>query len=139
MPRARVWPVTGFQGVSLTPLSRVYFNGLPITQEGIAGVTYAVREFNDGSPSPTVNKVPLNVDTTVFDAFEGNLPGSPDNPDPRWKLDLIGYNFGPTIPPTCFPTADEYWVIFIFTPTSGSPFVEICRATILSNMVGTLP
>jgi hypothetical protein len=130
MPQARVWRTSGFQGVPLTPLSRVYFNGLLITQAGIQGITYSVQQLNDGNPQTIVTPTPLVVANTVYNAAQG----TPANPDPRWKGSSQGFNFAPTIPPSAFPTADDYWVACCFTPTSGFPFVQLIRATIITNL-----
>jgi hypothetical protein len=135
MPKARVWPFTGFQNVPATPLSRVLFNGIPITQASISAITYTVKQFNEGEPAVTAAKTPLVINEVVFNSLQGNVT----NPDPRWTKDGIGFNFAPTVPPAAFPEADEYWVVFVFTPTSGYPFVQICRATILPNLVGAVP
>jgi hypothetical protein len=136
MPTAKVFRTSGFQGVPLTPLSRVKFNGLPITQAGISAISYFVKRLNQGMPVDVSGPTGLNPALVVFDPdAQGNLKGSPLNPDPRWDRDQIGYNFAPSIPPQDFPIGDdEYWLAFAFTPTSGFPFVQIVRAVIISNL-----
>jgi hypothetical protein len=134
MPTARVFHTSGFQGVPLTPLSRVLFNGLPLTVEGTSGIVYFVKRLDNGVPLAVAGPTSLSPSAVLFDAVAGNLKGSPGNPDPRWDKDLTGFNFAPTIPPTDFAEADEYWITFAFTPSSGYPFVQIVRATIISNL-----
>jgi hypothetical protein len=136
MPHAKVFRTSGFQGVPLTPLSRVKFNGLNITQAVISEITYLVRRLNQGNPIEVSGPIQLIPSLVVFDPDQfGNLPGSSENPDPRWTRDTIGFNFAPTIEPNDFPVGDdEYWIAFAFTPTSGYPFVQIVRAVIISNL-----
>lgn len=126
MPRARVWTFSGFQLVGATLLSRVFHNGVPITKAGLNGITVTVKRFNAGdTPAVTYGPAPLVVANTVFDVYQT---------DARWTQDTIGYNFAASIPNTAFPEDDEYWVAFVFDPTSGTDFLQLCRGTILPNL-----
>lgn len=128
MPRARVWTLKGIQGVPLAAMARVRHNGALITQAAISSVSVTIQRYNGGD-TEEITPPSLTVAGTVFDALQT---------DDRWTADDTGYNFLATIAGEYFADPDEYWIVFVFNPTSGGDFVVICRATILPNM-GALP
>lgn len=126
MPEARIWPIKGVEQQSLPILVRVQHDGANITQEGINAITYTVIRHNKstGAATTIVDGVSIDKTTTVFDMLQTA---------PRWKLDNTGYNFAFTVPAASFPGPDIYFVEFLFTPATGSPFVVPCEGPVESR------
>ena len=124
MPKARVWPFSAFVDQACPLLFRIEHNGENITQSAISSISVVVKRVNDGSPVATYGPATVTVGTAVFDTLQT---------DGRWEEDDEGYNFICTIPAAAFPEIDECFVTFVFTPASGTPFVVVCRGTVIGN------
>jgi len=124
MPKARIWPIKGYEQTDLPILARVLHNGVAVTQSDISSIACKVLRYNrsDGSVSTTSTPT-VTVSDAVSDALQT---------DARWEKDNTGYNFSHTVPASAFPAEDEYTVVYSFTPASGSVFRVVSRGWMIS-------
>jgi hypothetical protein len=126
--KARYGYVEGFANVGVTLMNLVTQNGIACTPGSINGITRTTWQENGGNPLAIEADTALVVANTLFASIQG-ANGS----DPKWKTDLIGYNFLDVVPPTSFPAKDRYTVSYAFTPALGQPFAVPWKVVILSN------
>lgn len=112
MPRAKRHSAVVFQESGNSLLGRIEgLNGQPITQASLTSIIYEVTDLSDESQVKTGT---VTIANAVHDSLQ--TPSI----DPRWTVDLIGFNFEFSNLRTDIPNPKRAYLFeFLFEPASG--------------------
>lgn len=130
MAKAMIWKrLEGWESTAAQVLARIKHNSAYITQGAISSIACKVRRYAlEGGAGTTTGTPAVVVNTSVFDVLQ---TGS------GWTEDNTGWNFTFTVPAASFPAPDHYFVLFTFTPGSGSPF-RLCVQGEIQSLRGAV-
>jgi len=110
-----------FADGTVTLLARLVGWAASILQQAdISAITYTIYTIDAVTGAATAVTGHENVALTVADVMFDSL-----QTDSRWTTDSTGYNFRHTIDVTsndAFPSAGDYRIDVVITPTTGQPF-----------------
>ena len=91
--------------------------GSAIASSAVSAIAYTVTQSLGPTQSTQTGSGSLSpVSTYILSAV--SLVG--------WLVDNVGYNFKATLPASCFPSAGDYVIDFLFTLSDGSTFPMKC-------------